>query len=123
MGRCPKDGPALCARFSCVAEMNAVAPIADKLDPSIGRLSADKDGEVIAGPRFEYMVEHLHRLGTRPLAELLIEIAHGTGQSSLIADRLQEYSRLDPAVVRALGADSFAPSVLCAVRQNDEAAE
>ncbi len=31
MGRHPKDGPALCARFFCVAEMNAIAPISDKL--------------------------------------------------------------------------------------------
>ncbi len=96
--------------------MNAVAPIADKLDPLIGRLSTDKDGEVIAGRRLERMVEHLHRLGPRPLAELLIETAHGTGQSSLIADRLQEYSRLDPAVVRALVADSFAPMPLGMIR-------
>ena len=116
MGRCPKDGPALCARFSCVAEMNAVAPIADKLDPSIGRLSTDRDGEVITGPRFEYMVEHLHRLGPRSIAELLIEIARSTGQPALIADRLQAYAGLDPETIRAVGADKFPPIPLEVVR-------
>lgn len=62
------------------------------------------------------MVEHLHCLGPRPVAELLIEIARCTGQSSLIADRLQAYAGLDPEIVRAVGADSFPPSVLGVVR-------
>ncbi len=91
-------------------------PVADKLDPSIRRLSTDKDGEVIAGPRFEYMVEHLHRLGRRPLAELLIEIARSTGQPAVIADRVEAYSRLDPERVRTIGADKFPPMPLEVVR-------
>ncbi len=112
MGRRPKDGTALCARFFCVAEMNAVAPVSDKLDPLIRRLSTGKDGEVITGPRFEYMVEHLHRLGPRPIAELLIEIARCTGQPALIADRLQAYAALDPELVRYIGGDDFPPMPL-----------
>ncbi len=116
MGRCPNDGPAPCARLSCVSEMNSVAPIADKLDPSIRRLSTDKDGEVIAEPRFEYMVEHLHRLGPRPIAELLIEIARCTGQSSFIADRLQAYAELEPEIVRAVGGDRFSAMPLMVIR-------
>ncbi len=116
MGRRPNDGTALCARFFCVAEMNAVAPVSDKLDPLIRRLSTDKYGEVITGPRFEYMVEHLHRLGPRPIAELLIEIARCTGHSSLIADRIQAYAGLDRELVRALGGDRFPPMPLEVVR-------
>ena len=77
--------------------MNAVAPV------------SDKDGEALAGPRFERMIEHLHRLGPRPVAELLIEIAHGTGQSALIADRIEAYSRLDADFIRAVGGDKFPP--------------
>ena len=61
----------------------------------------------LAGPRFEFIVEHLHRLGPRPLAELLIEIASHTGQSSFIAHRLEEYVRLDRDILRALGGDRF----------------
>ncbi len=96
--------------------MNAAAPISDKLDPLIRRLSTDKDGEVVAGPRFEYMVEHLHRLGPRPVAELLVEIATVTGEPGLIADRIQAYAGLDPEIVRALGADRFPPMPLGVVR-------
>ena len=40
----------LCALF-CVAEMNAVAPVSDKLDPLIRRLASDKGGEVVATAR------------------------------------------------------------------------
>ncbi len=116
MGRCPKDGPALCARFFCVAEMNAAAPVSDKPDPLIKPVSTDKDGEALAGPHFERQVEHLHRLGPRAVAELLIEIAHCTGQSGVIADRLQAYARLDPAVLRAVGGDKFPPIPLMAIR-------
>ena len=65
---------------------------------------------------YERMVERLHRLGPRPTAELLIEIATATGQHAVIADRLQAYAALDPAVLRALGADRFPPSVLEVVR-------
>ncbi len=116
MGRYPKDGPALCARFSCVAEMNAVVPVSDKLDPLIRRLSTDKDGEAVAGPRFERMVERVHNLGPRPLAELLIEIARRTGQSIFIADQLQAYAALDPEIVRFVGGDKFPPMPLGVVR-------
>ncbi len=116
MGRHPKDGPALCARFFCVAEMNAVAPVSDKLDPLIRRLSTGKDSEVITGPRFEHMVERVHGLGPLPLAELLGEIATATGQPALIADRIQAYSRLDPERFRAIGADRFPPMPLEVVR-------
>ncbi len=96
--------------------MNAVASVSDKLDPLIRRLSTDKDGEVIAEPRFEYMVEHLHRLGTRPLAELLAEIAIATGEPALVVGLVQEYSALDPEIVRALGGDQFPPMPLGVAR-------
>ena len=70
----------------------------------------------LAGPRFEHMVECLHRLGPRPLAEMIVEIATVTGEAGLVVGLVQEYSALDPAVVRALGADSFAPMPLGVVR-------
>ena len=77
----------------------------------------------LAGPRFEHMVERLHRLGSRVLGELLFEIATATSEPGLISDCVEAYAGLDPVIVRALGADRFPPSVLCAVGQNDEAAE
>ncbi len=72
--------------------------------------------QLLVGPRFERQIKRIHALGPRPLAELLTEIATATGEPVLIADRLQAYAGLEPAVVRALGAGSFPPSVLGVVR-------
>ena len=63
----------------------------------------------LAGPRFEHRVEHLHRLGPRATGELLIEIAMITGESDLIASRLQAYAELPVEIVHFLGADRFPP--------------
>ena len=60
-------------------------------------------------PRHERMVERVHSLGPRPLAELLAEIAAVTGQHVRVVDLVEEYAALDPAVLRAVGADHFPP--------------
>ncbi len=116
MGRRPKDGPALCARFSCVAEMNAAAPV--NVMPA-----AQGDGhpgghldEPTAGLRRERMIEHLHSLGVRALAELLDEIAAATGQPAIVADRIEAFAKLDPEVLRFLGGDRFTPNLVEVVR-------
>ena len=62
------------------------------------------------------MIECVHALGPRPLAELLIEIARYTGQENFIANRLHAYAGLDPEIIRALGADLFPPMPLGVVR-------
>ncbi len=61
----------------------------------------------LTGPHFERAIEHLHRLGPRPLAELLIEIAKATGEPGLIADRIAAYAALDPEIVRFVGGNHF----------------
>ena len=76
----------------------------------------DATAQPLAGPRFERQVVCVHALGPRPLAELLIEIASHTGQSSFIAHRLEEYARLDRDILRALGADRFPPMPLTVIR-------
>ena len=78
------------------------------------------DLQDLADPRFHRQIEHLHRLGPRVFGELLAEIAAVTGEPGLIADRVAAYARLDPGIVRAVGADRFPPRLLCAVRLNDE---
>ncbi len=70
----------------------------------------------LAGPHFEHMVECLHRLGPRPLAEMIVEIATVTGEAGLVVGRVQEYSALDPEIVRALGGDQFPPMPLGVAR-------
>jgi hypothetical protein len=51
--------------------------------------------------RLQYLAARLHALGPRPTYELLRELA--TGED--LCDRLEVYARLDPDMVRALGAD------------------
>lgn len=62
--------------------------------------------------RFAGLVRHLHRLGPKPLSELLKELV-GT-DDGLQADTLfllEKYGALDPEIVRVLGADTFPPSI------------
>ena len=73
--------------------------------------SAEID-ELSAVLRHERQIVLVHALGPRVFAELLGDIARRTGQSSFIADRLQAYAGLDPAIARALGADIFPPMPL-----------
>ncbi len=68
------------------------------------------------GQRLERMVERVHVLGPRPLAELLAEIANATGQPAVVADCIEAYAALDAEIVRAVGADRFPPNVLGVVR-------
>jgi hypothetical protein len=51
----------------------------------------------------------LHRLGPRVLAELLDEIGRHHGIADDIGARVVAYAALDPAMLRAVGADRFAP--------------
>jgi len=103
---------------AAVANALRVLPAAgDPGYPSPGEIAAGLvTTQPLTGPRFERAVEHLHRLGPRPVAELLIEIARRTGQSSFIADRLQAYARLDPEAVRFVGGDKFPPMPMQVVR-------
>ena len=62
--------------------------------------------------RLPGLVGHLHALGVRPVAELLIEHV-GTdekAQNDLLL-LLEKYRRLNPAVVEAMGGHSFPPAV------------
>ena len=70
----------------------------------------------LVGPRFERQVVRVHALGPRVVGELLAEIATATGDPGLIADRVEAYAALDPAVLRAVGGDQFPPPVLGLVR-------
>ena len=69
-----------------------------------------------ASARFERMVERVHALGVRPLAEMLAEIAAATGRPDIVADRIEAYARLDVDFLRFLGGDKFLPNVFGVVR-------
>ena len=62
--------------------------------------------------RLPGLVGHLHALGVRPTAELLIELVGDDEQArNTLLLLLEKYSRLSPAVVQAVGGDTFPPAV------------
>ncbi len=62
--------------------------------------------------RLPGLVGHLHALGVRPTAELLIELVGDDEQArNTLLLLLERYGRLSPAVVQAVGDDRFLPAV------------
>ncbi len=60
--------------------------------------------------RLPVLVQHLHDLGPRPVAECLLEIAgNDDGARVTLLAALERYSKLTPAMVAAAGADVFPP--------------
>jgi hypothetical protein len=53
------------------------------------------------------LVEHLHCLGPASLGYFLREVERGAS----IPHHLERYAKIDPAFVRALGGDRFAPAL------------
>jgi hypothetical protein len=56
-----------------------------------------------AAAQIKDLVEHLYGLGLRPIYEALCAIEGGAG----VVETLRDYSRLDPAIVKHLGADQM----------------
>ena len=68
-------------------------------------------GEDLEDVRFRRLIERFHALGPRPLAELLAELGAERLLRHVLEQRLAEYvDRLDPELVKALGADRLPPT-------------
>ncbi len=67
--------------------------------------------------RFHRLIDHLHQLGPRPVAELLTELV-GTDEQARrdVLGLLEKYGGLDPALVHALGGSGFPAPPLHEVR-------
>ena len=63
----------------------------------IGSLAAD----LVASPRFQRQVEHLHSLGPRAIAELLAEIGAERNFRTVIDQKLDRYSQIKPESLSA----------------------
>ncbi len=62
--------------------------------------------------RLPVLVQHLHGLGPRPVAECLLEIAgNDDGARVTLLAALERYAKLDPATVQAVGGDVFPPAI------------
>jgi len=62
--------------------------------------------------RRQRQVERLHRLGARPLFELLQQLDRDHDLGGDLDRQLERYARLDPDLLREIGADRFAPMPL-----------
>jgi hypothetical protein len=59
------------------------------------------------------LIRHLrvvYRLGERPIAELVIEVAEKVGACPLLEELAERYARLDPVILRDIGGDRFPAS-------------
>ena len=84
-------------------------PLSDKDSARANDALAVYEATDLAGKvRFRRLVTHLHRLGSRPIAEFIREVVGNDTQilnDAMIV--LERYSDLDPEMVRAVGADTF----------------
>jgi hypothetical protein len=103
------------------ANRTALSNQIDDLGSTSGwRYEADKSHcQAVADLRFRRQVEHLHRLGRRPTAEFLAELGANYLIRQPIEQLLDRYSRLDPAAVRAVGADKFAAAPIHLVDEGE----
>lgn len=67
-------------------------------------------GETLDATRLRHLARRLHALGPRALFELLRELVAGAEPIA----RLEAYSRIDPAILAALGGDVL-PAILTSI--------
>ncbi len=65
--------------------------------------------EVVADMRFRHQVLRLHRLGPRVVGELLAELGAERSIQTVIDEKLDTYTELDPGTLEATGGDGFWP--------------
>ena len=70
---------------------------------------------------FEQNIRRLHRLGPRPVGELLREVLRAVDRETAdhIRGRLSVYAALNPEIVSALGGNDFPPWPLRVVPADD----
>ena len=71
----------------------------------LGALAA----EIVADLRFRRQVQRLHRQGDRVLGEFLAELGAERSIMTLIDQKLDRYTELEPEALEAAGGDGFWP--------------
>ncbi len=59
--------------------------------------------------QIEAGARHLHSLGERAIAELLIALTEPVAELPLLIEMLQDYRRITPAMLGVVGGDRFPP--------------
>jgi hypothetical protein len=83
---------------------------APAFNPAIDLKQEVAEFERLADCRFRRKVERLHRLKTRVLYELLVELGAKHLIQTDIEQMVERYADLDIDLLKALGADRFPPS-------------
>ena len=65
--------------------------------------------ELVADLRFRQRAAKIHRLGTRPMIELLAEVAVRCDACDLLDEALDRYCALDARVLQRVGGDELPP--------------
>jgi hypothetical protein len=111
----PELSRAACSSFSNISiELSAQhgrRPAGTRNTPSWRRLG-ELTAEAVADIRLRRDVARLHRLGARPLYELLVELGAKHMIRAAIEERVARYADLDPTLLRELGGNIFAASPL-----------
>ena len=68
-----------------------------------------------ADVRFVRLIGHLHGLGARATSEFISEVVTAHGLEDDILRRLEQYGRLSPAILAALGGDQLIPAPLMVI--------
>jgi hypothetical protein len=71
--------------------------------------TVDCQQDAVADLRFRRAVERLHRLGPRPLYEMLVELGASRLIRTDIERQVERYVALDSNLLRQLGGDRFPP--------------
>src|SRR5258708_6635109 len=78
--------------------------------------SAQRQFSTTSAFSLQRRIAHLHKLGERALHEFLIEIVTAHGIADDVERRLEDYARIDPGILRALGGDRFPQQPIYEVR-------
>lgn len=68
--------------------------------------------DLVADLRFQRAVERLHSKGPRAVAELLAEIGAERSITTIIENKLTDYTSIDTEALAATGGDTMPPTVL-----------
>ena len=93
-----------------------------KSPPNCGTLRpiGEVAAEVVADLNFRRKAQQLYRLGDRVLGEFLAELGAERGIATVINQKLERYTEIEPEVLEAAGGGSFWPSPLHEIQPNTE---
>ena len=72
---------------------------------------------IVANPRFQRKVDHLHRLGPRAVGELLAQLGAKHSIQTSIEQTVDHFAEIEPEALDAAGGNRFWPAPLYKIRR------